>query len=73
MVTFIAEFAGNSAVVTAWVSQLLQGMIIFGYQTLMDLGFIGTNLGIGVAAKESYPGVEVEVEDLGRLHGVRAT
>ena len=44
MVTFTAEFAGNSAVVTAWVSLSLQGMIIFGYQTLTDLGFIALEL-----------------------------
>ena len=38
-------------------------MIIFGYQTLTDLGFIRTNLlSIGAAAEESYPGVEVKVD-----------
>ena len=74
MVTFTAEFAGNSAVVTTWVSPSLQGMIIFGYQTLTDLGFIRTNLlCIGAAAEESYPGAEVKVDDPGRLPGVRAT
>ena len=40
-------------------------MIIFGYQTLTDLGFIRTNLlSIGAAAEESYPGVEVKVDYL---------
>ena len=70
MVTeFQVLWSGNSCN----VSPSLQEVIILGYQTLMDLGFIWTNLGLDAAVEEPYPGMEVAVDDPNRLPGVGAT
>jgi hypothetical protein len=40
LVTFNVEFEGNSMVVLAWVSPSIQGEVLLGYQTLVELGFV---------------------------------
>ena len=70
LVEFFAEFAGSSCNVSAWVSPSLQGEIIFGYQTLMDLGFMRTN---HAATEETYPGAEFTVDNTTRIPGAKAT
>ena len=75
MVMFTIDFEGNSTVVSAWVSLLIQGEVLFDYQTLIDLGLVqasppSENPAVAKFFPEPEPdSKDVENNDPGKLPG----
>ena len=68
MVTLTIEFEGNSTVVSAWVSPSIQGEVLLGYQTLIDLGLIQASTAATKFFPEPKPDPK-ENNDPGKLPG----